>query len=456
MRRWVAWNIAFRLHEWAKKHPTFKILSEMEAADRLSTAELDQLQSNKLREFIDYCYANVPYVQAQMDELGLKPLHIRRPADLRGFHVMRKTDIRNHRQNLRSKLAGRLASFSTGGSTGEPLIFDLAKRRIASRVACRQRVARWWGLSVGDPEFALWGSPIELTSQDWIRGLRDRLLATRLLPAFEMNEPTMSRYLDLLQTRGCRQIFGYPSALYLLCMQAQQQRRHLRGLGIKAAFVTGEVLLPHQRELIAQTLNCPVANGYGGRDSGFIAHECPQGGMHVLADAVILEILDSAGQPVAPGESGEIVITDLYSHEAPFIRYATGDIGVLSNRNCRCGRALPLLERIEGRSNDSVVTPDGRIINSLALVYSIREVQGIEHFRICQKTVDSFHIQIVRNKDFGVDGEQRIRDGWEQLMRSAVHVTFEYLPVVPAEKSGKFRHVISELPAARRAEAKFV
>ena len=243
-------------------------------------------------------------------------------------------------------------------------------------MACRQRISRWWGLSVGDLEIALWGSPVELTRQQRLQEIRDWLLATRLLPAFEMNEPTMGIYLDILERRPWRQIFGYPSAIYLLCLEARKQGRDLRRLGVKAVFVTGEVLLPHQRELISETLACPVADGYGGRDSGFIAHECPQGGMHILADCTIVEVLDPDGQPVPPGESGEITVTDLYSHEAPFIRYRTGDIGVVSSRQCRCGRALPLLEKIEGRSNDLILAPDGRIINSLALIYAVREVAG--------------------------------------------------------------------------------
>ena len=119
------------------------------------------------------------------------------------------------------------------------------------------------------------------------------------------------------------------SAIYLLCLHARKTGRDLRRVGIRVAFVTGEVLLPHQRQLIEATLNCSVANGYGGRDSGFIAHECPQGGMHLIADAVITEIVAADGRPAAVGEPGEIVVTDLYSHEAPFIRYATGDIGGL-------------------------------------------------------------------------------------------------------------------------------
>jgi phenylacetate-CoA ligase len=445
MYRWFAWNVVFRLQEMAKGHPTFEILREMEAVDHFSHTELERYRRDKLRRFIDYCYAHVPYVRTRMQEAGVQPGDIGEPQDLSVLPLMRKADVRTHRRSLLSDVAGKLASYTTGGSTGEPLVFDLSKRRTASRVACRQRASQWWGLSVGDSEIALWGSPIEASRQDWIRGLRDRLLATQLLSAFEMNETTMSTYLDVLERRGCRQLFGYPSAVYHLCIQARKEGRSLRHLGLKTVFVTGELLYPHQRQFIAETLNAPVANGYGGRDSGFIAHECPQGGMHVMADAIILELVDPLGRPVQPGQSGEIVVTDLYSEEAPFIRYATGDMAVLSTRSCPCGRALPLLERIEGRSNDSIIAPDGRVINSLALVYPVREVEGIEQFRICQKAVDRFHIQIVRNSHYSKSSEEHIRESWSKLLRSHPEIIFEYPSALVAERSGKFRHVVSEI-----------
>jgi phenylacetate-CoA ligase len=448
MRRWLARNVCFRLQELAKGHETFRMLRDMEAADRLSVSELEQLQRERLRGFLESCYRHVPYVRRRMQEAGVGPEDIRDPGDLRRLPLTTKADIRRHRSELRARNATRLSPFTTGGSTGEPLIFDLGRRRTASRVACRQRVARWWGVGVGDPEIALWGSAIEVNRQDRIRGLRDWLLRSHLLSAFEMNESRLSEYLDVIQRKGCRQLFGYPSAVFLLCLQAQKQNRNLRSLGIRAVFVTGEVLLPHQRTLISETLNAPVADGYGGRDSGFIAHECPQGGMHVLSDATVVEIVDKRGMALQPGEPGEIVVTDLYSEEAPFIRYATGDIGVASSRVCACGRALPLLERIEGRSNDLVVAPDGRRINSLALVYPLREINGIEQYRITQKEVDCFHVQIVCNGSFPADGEDRIRSGWTQLMRTRVRVTFEYLSRIPAEPRGKFRHVVSEVGQA--------
>jgi phenylacetate-CoA ligase len=445
MHRWLGWNIFFRLHETLKGHATFRMLNEMEVADRFSEAELEELRRRRLRDLIEYSYAHVPYVRRLMQEARLTPSDIREPADLVRLPLMRKADVRQNRAALRSDIAKKLSSFTTGGSTGEPLIFDLSKRRVASRVACRQRTSRWWGVSVGDRELALWGSPVELTRQDVVRSIRDVFLATRLLSAFEMNEATMSRYLDVLEKGKYRQIFGYPSALYLLCLEARRQGRNLRRLGLRVAFVTGEVLFSYQRETIAEVLGCPVANGYGGRDSALIAHECPQRGMHVLADAVILEVVDPAGRPVAVGESGEIVITDLHSHEAPFIRYATGDMAVMSVRRCPCGRALPVLEKIEGRSNDSIMAPDGRIINSLALIYAVREVEGIERFRVCQKTIDRYHVEVVRNPNYSADAEDRIRTAWKQLLRSPLEVTFEYVAELPVEKSGKFRHVRSEV-----------
>ncbi len=451
MRRWLAWNVWFPLQEMAKGHATLRMLREMETADRLSAPDLEQLQRQRLLRLVDSCYRHVPYFRRRMQELGVEPRQIRDAADLQCLPLLTKADIRGHRSELRSEKAQRLAPFTTGGSTGEPLIFDLGKRRIASWVAGRQRVARWWGVSLGDPEIALWGSPIELTRQDRIRGLRDRLMSTRLLSAFEMNDRRITEYLDVIERHGCRQFFGYPSAIYLLCLQAQKEGRNLRGLGIDVVFVTGEVLFPHQRELISQTLNCPVANGYGGRDSGFIAHECPQGGMHVMSDSIVLEIVDASGRPVRPGESGEIVVTDLYSEDAPFIRYATGDVGVASSRMCACGRALPLLEHIEGRSNDLVVAPDGRLINALALVYPLREINGIEQYRIAQKEVDWFHVQMTCNSEFRKEGEDRIRTGWTELLRAPIRVTFEYLPRIPPDPRGKFRHVVSEVPAATRA-----
>jgi phenylacetate-CoA ligase len=176
--------------------------------------------------------------------------------------------------------------------------------------------------------------------------------------------------------------------------------------------------------------------------------------MHLMADALITEIVDTEGRPVPPGEPGEIVVTDLYSREAPFLRYVTGDVGVLSTQGCACGRSLPLLERIEGRSNDVVATLDGRLMHGQSLVARLMTVEGIEQFRICQKRLDYFHVQVVCNGQYQRESSENwIRTGWKQLLRIPIEVTFEYVARIPPEPRGKFRHIVSEVPAPALRDA---
>ncbi|MES2352553.1 MAG: hypothetical protein V4641_33730, partial [Pseudomonadota bacterium] len=188
-----------------------------------------------------------------------------------------------------------------------------------------------------------------------------------LLPAFDLSAARLDDYLDKLRRQHPAMLFGYPSAMCVLVRHAQTRGVKLDGLGVKVVFVTAERLYDEQRSLLENAFAAPVANGYGGRDAGFLAHECPEGGLHITAEDVIIEIVDAQGAPVAPGDSGAIVVTHLASADFPFIRYATGDVGALDTRQCPCGRGLPLLKRVEGRVTDFVVALDGTVMHGLAL-----------------------------------------------------------------------------------------
>jgi len=260
-----------------------------------------------------------------------------------------------------------------------------------------------------------------------------------------MNPAMMSHYLDEITTFRPRRIFGYPSSIALLCRQAQREKRNLCRLGMQAVFVTGEFLSDDWRRMISETFNCPVANGYGGRDSGFVAHECPSGGMHIAADRIIVEVIDGDGRPVPPGETGEIVVTHLDTSEMPFIRYSTGDIGALSATRCICGRGLPLLDRVEGRKTDFVITPDGRAMHGLSLIYILREIVGIERFRIIQKHPSEYELEIVQAPGYDPSCEDRIRATFSRRLRALVSLHIRYVPNIPATASGKYRYVVCEM-----------
>ena len=215
--------------------------------------------------------------------------------------------------------------------------------RVSHDVAAKWRATRWWGVDIGDPEVVLWGSPIEIGKQDRVKSARDRLFRSHLLPAFQMSEQQMDSYLDALERLRPRMLFGYASALALLAAHAERRGRAMHDLGVRVAFATGETLYPAQRAIIEKVFAAPVANGYGSRDAGFIAHQCPSGSLHVSSEHIIVELLDDVGQPVAAGEKGEIVTTHLATGDFPFVRYRTGDMAVSSAEPCKCGRGLPVL-----------------------------------------------------------------------------------------------------------------
>lgn len=217
-------------------------------------------------------------------------------------------------------------------------------------------------------------------------------------------------------------------------------------LGIKVAFVTSERLYEEQRNVISRIFGCPVANGYGGRDAGFIAHECPAGGMHLTAEDIIVEIVDRDGHVLAPGQVGEIVITHLATSDFPFIRYRTGDMGALSTTLCACGRGLPILEEIQGRTTDFVVAADGTVMHGLALIYPIRDLPGVAAFKVIQHSLNHTEVQIVANGDYSPAVANSIQSGIQARLGKNVTVDVQKVEAIQPERSGKFRYIVSHVP----------
>lgn len=437
-------GLFFPLHERLKGHNTVSVLEELEATQWWSPEHIVELQIERLRELLCYAQQHVPYYQRIFSEAGFEPRSVASLTDLQAVPFLTKKTIREVPEALRAENA-KLMPFNTGGSTGSPLNFYLSSERVSHDVAAKWRATRWWGVDIGDPEVVVWGSPIELGAQDRLRALRDRLLRTRLLPAFEMSEQGLDAFLQEIQRMRPKMLFGYPSALVHLARHARRRGVGMDNLGIKVAFVTAERLYEDQRRLIEEIFACRVANGYGGRDSGFIAHECPQGGMHITAEDIIVEFIDEDGRAVAPGEAGEMVVTHLATRDYPFIRYRTGDIGILSDARCSCGRGLPLLKEIQGRTTDLIVASDGTVMHALALIYVIRELPGIESYKIVQEDLTHIDILIVPNEQYGEQSKHRIIEGIKARLGQDVQVTISIVGEILPERSGKHRYVVSKV-----------
>lgn len=448
MRDWytrLVSSVLFPLHERIKGHDTLAVRRDLEETQWLSYGEIRSLQLNRLREFLCHVGTHVPVYKKIFADLGFSPKKLSTLEDLQQLPLTDKSFIRNNFEALQADDARGLARFNTGGSSGEPLVFLIGKRRVSHDVAAKWRATRWWGVDLGDPEIVVWGSPIELGAQDRIRQIRDRLFRTRLLPAFEMSEQKLDDFISVIRRTRPRMLFGYPSALSHIATHAQKRGVEMNDLGIRVAFVTSERLYVHQQNKISQVFGCPVANGYGGRDAGFIAHACPEGGMHITAEDIIMEVVDRKGRVLPPGESGEIVVTHLATGDFPFIRYRTGDVGIMDENACACGRGLPLLKEIQGRTTDFVVARDGTVLHGLALIYVLRDLPGIAEFKIIQESLDLIRVKIVREAGYGKSSEKEILEVFRKRLGEELKVIFEYPDHIEAEKSGKFRYVVSKV-----------
>ncbi len=438
-------NILFPAQEAYKGHTTLKVRKAMDDSQWWPADQLESLRVERLRRLLGLAGKHVPYYRDLFTRQAFDPNAVTSTADLQKLPFLTKAIIRAEGDRMKSEIAQGLARFNTGGSSGEPLIFFIGNERVSHDVAAKWRATRWWNVDIGDPEIVVWGSPIELTAQDKVRQIRDRLMRTELLSAFEMSETRLDEFITSIRKKQPAMLFGYPSSLSLIARHAEKRGIAMNDLGIKVAFVTSERLYDHQRDDISRVFACPVANGYGGRDAGFIAHQCPQGGMHVTAEDIVVEIVDKEGNPVPQGTPGEMVVTHLATGDFPFIRYLTGDVAVLSTKTCSCGRGLPMLEEIQGRTTDFVVAADGTIMHGLAIVYPIRDIPGIAAFKVVQESLQLTVVQIVPGPGCGSDVEAIIERGVKARLGESVIVSVKRVNEIQREKSGKFRYVISKV-----------
>ena len=167
--------------------------------------------------------------------------------------------------------------------------------------------------------------------------------------------------------------------------------------------------------------------------------------MHLTHEDLIVEIVDPQGKVLPAGESGEIVVTHLATRHFPFVRYRTGDIAALGTAPCACGRTLPLLKDLQGRSTDFLVARNGTVMHGLSLIYIVRDLAGVKQFKIVQESLNLTRILLVTDGHFDRALLPGIERGAKARLGDDVTVDVQLVDEIPPEKSGKYRYVISHV-----------
>lgn len=445
MNPFISRQLIYPLQEKLLNRPTFSYLADLEKSQWRSRADIEALQLQKLQTLLKTAHTHCPWHAKRIENsnINFKDLTFE---EFKKLPTMSRADAQHHGSEMAwHDVPGGAFRYTTGGSSGQPLIFYFGRSRQASDAACRIRARRWWDVNVGDPEVYLWGAPVELNKTDRIKTIRDRLLNQLLLNAFEMSPENMSEYLTAIQKFNPKCIYGYASSIALLAGYAQQNNRQLSLPALKVVCTTGEPLYPEQRQLISDVFNVPVANEFGSRDAGLIAHANSHQQMLLMSESNILEVLDHEGNPVKPGEMGEAVMTGLCSEAQPFIRYRTGDMVKLSTDSDKDGRGLHVIEEVVGRNTDFLIHQNGSIIHALAAIYVLRETGGVEQFKITQEAINDFEILIVTNPFWNPDSLKVIEKKFRARFGGDCKTHIQLVNKIPPEASGKTRQVVSKV-----------
>lgn len=426
---WVLWP----LHERLRGRETAAHLKALQQGEQAGAAALGRLHQSRLEALLAHCAEHVPWYREAL--AGRAP-------ELGNFPILERDTVReNGRALVADNATGPLLPSSTGGSTGRPLVFWTDRVKEARHNAQKLRFRGWFGIRPGDRQVDFWGSPIELDKASRLRVIKDRYVLNQVvLSAHDLTPERLRAYAGFLGRFRPRLVYGYPTVIVRVAQTLREHPELARGWRPQAVVCTSEMLYPQVRDTIGEILQCPVANEYGSRDAGLIAHECPQGRLHIASEHVHVEV----DEPDADG-IGDLLVTNLDGYAMPFVRYRVGDRGRLGEAGtCPCGSPLPTLDRLEGRRNDFLVGAEGRRVHGSAANYVMRELPQVAQYRLVQRADLSLDIEVIANGAWGEAQTRTVTEGMHRILHANVPVRLELVESIAPSPSGKYRWVESE------------
>jgi phenylacetate-CoA ligase len=397
---------------------------------------VQQFQWQELRRLLQHVFASVPYLQRKYSAAGIRLDDIQSWADFRRLPPLTREEINSHGPELCSNAyRGKLLPHATGGSTGKPTRFFRTYESYDWRTAAKDRAYSWSGWRLGERSVYLWGAPVGAHSglEIWKTRAYERIQRQLIFNTFSQTERLWREIYEKALAFGPVLIVGYVSSLEQFA--AFLEREHLTVPGVRAVIAAAEPLFPAVRDAIERGLRAPLFNTYGSREFMSIAGECEfHSGLHVNAENLVVETRDDTRN-----EPSEILVTDLHNYGMPFVRYASGDLGRMSQASCPCGRGLPILESIEGRVLDVLRTPDGRTVPGEFFPHLLKEVPEFAEYRVEQRSLDHVVISAVLERPLSERSEALLRHEIAKVLGPAIRWELETVAEIPRLRSGKRR-----------------
>ena len=436
------------LHAWMLRRRTRDLYLDLQRTQWLSRSELAELQLAKLQRLMQHAFVHVPYYRRLLTEAGVRPEDIQSIEDISRVPLLSKDDVR---KNLHFDLFSDdhrkrdMHKISTSGSTGEPFTVYADRHQLEVRFATTLRALEWTGWRFGDRQARLWHQTIGMSKTQVIRERIDAWFMRRLfIPAFEMRPESLQELVSRVRRHRPVLIDGYAESLNFLASYLREGG--LSDFSPRAIMSSAQVLPDNVRQIIEDGFRTTVFDKYGSREFSGIAYECGNSDHHVMDESYLVEILVD-GRPAEPGETGEVVITDLNNFFVPLIRYRIGDLAtqVDNSQPCPCGRGLSRIGRIEGRTQAIVHCADGTWLPGAFFLHFFKDHEyAIRFFQIIQHERGAFTLRVVKNRQWSDAAATQILAELRQYVGNT-RIDVEIVDEIPLVRTGKRSPVVSTI-----------
>lgn len=439
-------NAVFPLFDRVRGRRNIERLRFLRQSQHWPREKLERWQLDRLNELLAQAKAHSPFHRSRLEKIALP---LRSLEEVQNLPILTKDEIRRNKDAIRNESlpASRFEGSRTGGSTGEPMHYFWDKSGMDWNRGSVYRAQEWTGTFLGERTGTMTGSHFDYTERDklkwriilWLQRYKD-------FPVAVTSDEIFERYFREMRRWRPTNLWGYSGGIYRFCRFVEKEHPGADLGFVRAVLTSSETLFPHQRETINRVFGGEkVFDQYGSREM-YMASECREhSGYHQHAETVLTEIVDREGRWKKPGELGRVIVTDLFNHAFPFIRYEIGDVAVQGGGEpCPCGITLPKIRQVEGRISDVVVLED-RVLTAPNFTILFSDYEGLDAYQIVQKTRDAVEVNLVRNAKFDGKVENYITCGLRQMLGPSVGLKLNFVEKIAVPESGKRRFIISEV-----------
>lgn len=424
---------------------TTSLLGQMEESQWLSLADIEQNQLKQLKIVLNHAKKYSPFYQERLSKINID--EINSISDLKKIPILQRSEIQQAKEKLDCKAVPKdhlpVYETKTSGSSGQPLVL---KKTSLNQLMWNVNMLRdhFWhqrdftrglaNISGKVQEVSInknWGMPVD--------------------PIFKsgpvLSIPTKfnaKQQLDELLKFQPDSIILYPNVLEQLLLSCEKEKADLSC--IKHVLTIGETVSDENKNEVKRLWNAKVEDDYSSNEVGIMALQCPtEDNYHIMAESVIIEILDENDNHCKAGGIGRVVVTSLHNLITPIIRYEINDLAEVGS-TCPCGRGLPTIKKIVGRKRNLVVKPDGTKHWPPLTYYIFASKLPITNFQLIQHSLEDIEVKLVTERKLTAEDEKILTENLHKALVYPFPLRFTYYEgLIPRPESGKFEDFMCKI-----------